>query len=125
MLPDFEKDELQFPPPLGGGRGGRGGTLNGERTLYTSRQFRRRPKIKDLGHLILYDFGEVRVGALHPRHEETQPEVYRAPEIIMQTGRWFHGVDIWNIGYLVSPYPMVLYIEQTHQTHPGYTQRII
>jgi hypothetical protein len=119
MLPDFEKDELQFPP-----LGGRG-TLNAERTLYMSRQVRRRPKIEDLGHLILYDFGEVRVGALHPRHEETQPEVYRAPEIIMQTGLWFHGVDIWNMGYLVSPYSMVLYIEQTHQTHPGYDQRII
>jgi len=49
---------------------------------------------------VLCDFGEARMGGAYA-YEEIQPEVYKAPEIIMQTD-WSHSVDIWNVACLVS-----------------------
>jgi serine/threonine-protein kinase SRPK3 len=48
----------------------------------------------------LCGFGEARIGAPHA-YAEIQPEIYKAPEILMQF-EWGHGVDIWNAGCLVS-----------------------
>lgn len=74
--------------------------LSDERSIYTSRQFRK-PRKHAYGLPILCDFGEARIGSSHPR-ATIQPEVYRAPEILMQFERFDRAVDIWNVGCVVS-----------------------
>src|SRR5271170_5074928 len=39
------------------------------------------------------DFGEARIGQRH-QYEEILPEVYKAPEILLQT-EWSYPIDIW------------------------------
>ena len=58
---------------------------------------------KESVFMVLCDFGEARLGPAHP-HEEIQPDLYKAPEIIMQTG-WSHSVDIWNAACMVCSTP--------------------
>ena len=97
MLTDFEQAELENPCPRK--------VIDNYRTIYASRDFRR-PRNHAWGHPILCDFGEARIGSSH-QHEEIQPEIYKAPEIIMETG-WSHSVDIWNTGCMVSRCPSYL-----------------
>lgn len=92
VLEDFEKAEQEDPSPRK--------IVNNERSIYATRSFRR-PKNHAWGYPVLCDFGEARIGASHS-HEWIQPEVYRAPEIILELD-WSHSVDIWNAGCLVSP----------------------
>lgn len=75
ILTDFEEAERKHPCP--------GKIVDDERTIYASRPFRR-PKNHAWGPPVLCDFGEARIGDSYP-YEEIQPEVYKAPEIIMQT----------------------------------------
>ena len=91
ILADFEKAELEHPCPRK--------VINNKRTIYASRDFRR-PKNHAWGYPVLCDLGEARIGRSHS-HDEIQPEIYKAPEIIMETG-WSHSVDIWNAGCMVS-----------------------
>jgi serine/threonine-protein kinase SRPK3 len=92
ILEDFEETERGSPCPYK--------PINDERNIYVSRHFRH-PKSHAWGHPVLCDFGEARSGGPFD-YEEIQPEVYKAPEIIMQT-HWSHGVDIWNLACVVSP----------------------
>ena len=93
MLADLEKAECENPSPRK--------VIDANRTIYTSRDFRP-PKSHAWGHPVLCDFGEARIGGEHP-HEEIQPEIYKAPEVIMETG-WSHIADIWNVGCMVRPH---------------------
>ncbi|KAG5302383.1 protein kinase [Histoplasma capsulatum G186AR] len=90
VLTDFEEAEQKSPCPRK--------VVNDERTIYTSRDFRR-PRNHAWGCPVLCDFGEARVGGSY-QYEEIQPEVYKAPEIIMQTD-WSHSVDIWNTACVI------------------------
>ena len=103
ILEDFEKEEFKHPCPRK--------VINKKRTIYTSRNFRH-PKNHAWGHPVLCDFGEARIGSFHA-HEEIQPEIYKAPEIIMETG-WSYSVDIWNTACMVSISPS--YLDQLKHT---------
>ena len=83
VLAAFEEAEQKYPCPRK--------IVNDERTIYTSRSFRP-PRNHNWGSPVLCDFGEARIGGSYP-YEEIQPEVYKSPEIIMQTD-WSHSVDI-------------------------------
>lgn len=69
------------------------------RTIYQSRKLKH-PERHAFGLPVLCDFGEARVGRRFS-YEEIQPEVYRAPEILLQM-EWNHMVDIWNVARVVS-----------------------
>lgn len=84
---DFENNELQNPCPRK--------ELDG-RTIYTSRELR---MPKNLGAPILCDFGSAVMGD-EEHSEDIQPDIYRAPEVILQVP-WSYSVDIWNVGCMV------------------------
>ncbi|KAJ6140881.1 hypothetical protein N7497_011774 [Penicillium chrysogenum] len=84
VLSDFENNELQHPCPRK--------ELDG-RTIYTSRELR---MPKNLGAPILCDFGSAVIGDKE-HSEDIQPDIYRAPEVILQAP-WSYSVDIWNVG---------------------------
>ncbi|CAI7673921.1 unnamed protein product [Penicillium palitans] len=87
VFSDFENNELQNPCPRK--------EVDG-RIIYTSRELRM-PKI--LGAPILCDFGSAVMG--DEQHlEDIQPDIYRAPEVILQVS-WSYSVDIWNVGCVV------------------------
>lgn len=87
VFSDFENNELQNPCPRK--------EVDG-RIIYTSRELRM-PKI--LGAPILCDFGSAVMG--DEQHlEDIQPDIYRAPEVILQVP-WSYSVDIWNVGCVV------------------------
>lgn len=73
--------------------------VNHSRRLYASRSFRK-PHNHAYGDPLLCDFGEARIGT-ESAHVDIQPEIYKAPEVLMETG-WAHSVDIWNAGCLVG-----------------------
>lgn len=73
--------------------------IDTERTIYQSRELKH-PERHAFGLPVLCDFGEARVGRRFS-YEEIQPEVYRAPEILLQM-EWNHMVDIWNVACVVS-----------------------
>ncbi|KAK4974693.1 hypothetical protein LTR28_010432 [Elasticomyces elasticus] len=81
ILQDFEKAEMENPSDR---------KVYHDRTIYTSRQFRR-PTVYGLPTLC--DFGEARFG---PVQEPTviQPEAYRAPEVVLEMP-WSYS--IWNL----------------------------
>ena len=87
VLCDFENNELQHPCPRK--------ELDG-RTIYTSRELR---MPKNLGAPILCDFGSAVMGD-EEHSEDIQPNIYRAPEVILQAP-WSYRVDIWNVGCVV------------------------
>lgn len=87
VLRDFETNELQNPCPRK--------ELDG-RTIYTSREVR---MPKNLGAPILCDFGSAVMGD-EEHSEDIQPNIYRAPEVILQAP-WSYNVDIWNVGCVV------------------------
>ena len=91
VLNDFEQAEKTVPCTRK--------VVDATRTIYATRQFRN-PKDFAFGPPILCDFGEARIGSSH-QYQEIQPEVYKAPEILMQFD-WSHSVDIWNLGCVVS-----------------------
>ncbi|KAJ5113713.1 hypothetical protein N7456_002247 [Penicillium angulare] len=84
---DFEQNELDSPCPRR--------EIDG-RTIYTTRELR---IPKNLGAPILCDFGSaVRGDEQHT--EDIQPDIYRAPEVILQVP-WTYSVDIWNVGCVI------------------------
>lgn len=83
VLADFEKAERENPCPRK--------VVDNEHTIYASRGLRP-PTNHAWGYPVLCDFGEARIESSHS-YEVIQPEIYRAPEIIMETS-WPHSVDI-------------------------------
>ena len=83
----FEENELQDPCPRK--------ELDG-RTIYISRQLK---MPKKLGAPILCDFGSAVLGD-EEHSEDIQPNIYRAPEVILEAP-WTYSVDIWNVGCMV------------------------
>jgi serine/threonine-protein kinase SRPK3 len=56
---------------------------------------------KDVGAPVLCDFGSsVPLDDGNEHREDIQPNVYRAPEIIIDIP-WTYSVDIWNVGCVV------------------------
>jgi serine/threonine protein kinase len=90
VLSAFEKAEQTSPSPRK--------VINSERTIYASRRLSR-PRAHMLGPPVLCDFGEARIGTSFA-FEEIQPEVYKAPEILLQI-EWNSAVDLWNVACLV------------------------
>jgi hypothetical protein len=48
----------------------------------------------------LCDFGSAVSGGVE-HVEDIQPNIYRAPEVILQVP-WTYSVDIWNVGCMVG-----------------------
>lgn len=92
----FEQEELTQPSPRK--------EMDG-RTIYTCRQL---PNPKKHGTVVLCDFGSAVLGN-REHTEDVQPNVYRAPEVILQVP-WSYEVDIWNVGCMVieSPIPTLI-----------------
>ncbi|SMR43037.1 unnamed protein product [Zymoseptoria tritici ST99CH_1E4] len=70
------------------------------RTIYGSRKFRKPSNGADFGLPLLCDFGEARIGSSFP-FQDIQPEVYKAPEMLLEIGPLRSAVDIWNLGCMV------------------------
>ncbi|OJD29144.1 putative dis1-suppressing protein kinase dsk1 [Diplodia corticola] len=89
VLRDFERQELADSCPRKESDGG---------TVYLSREL---GTPRDFGAPVLCDFGSavpLDDGAEH--REDIQPDVYRAPEVILDIP-WTYSVDIWNVGCVV------------------------
>ncbi|EGX95239.1 Protein kinase-like domain [Cordyceps militaris CM01] len=87
VLIDVEQGELQAPSPRK--------ELEG-RCIYTSRELK---FSKYMGLPVLCDFGTtVKGGVQHL--EEAQPNIYRAPEVLLQVP-WTYSIDIWNVGCMI------------------------
>lgn len=83
----FEEQELQNPSPRK--------SVDG-RTIYLSRELQ---MPKRMGAPVLCDFGSAVFGdTMHT--EDVQPNVYRAPEVILEVP-WSYQIDIWNVGCMV------------------------
>ncbi|KAK0326711.1 hypothetical protein LTR54_002322 [Friedmanniomyces endolithicus] len=87
IFPDYEEAEKESPSERK--------VINEERSIYSSRRFRQ-PRAHAYGLPVLCDFGEARIGSSHP-WANIQPEVYRAPEILMQFEHYDCAIDIWNL----------------------------
>ncbi|KAG6269755.1 hypothetical protein E4U47_003983 [Claviceps purpurea] len=87
---DFEQEELDNPSPRK--------ELDGK-IIYQSREL---GPAYEVSRLVLSDFGSsMRLDDGIEHLEDIQPDVYRAPEVILQIP-WTSSVDIWNAGCLVS-----------------------
>lgn len=89
ILTAFEAAEAESPSAK---------VIRPDRTIYASRKLGL-PKI--FGPPILCDFGVACFGD-EVNNENIQPEVYRAPEVILGMN-WSYPVDIWNVGVMVYP----------------------
>ncbi|KAJ8126260.1 hypothetical protein O1611_g7378 [Lasiodiplodia mahajangana] len=87
VFSDFEKQELSNPCPR---------KVLDDRTIYMSRELR---MPKRWGAPVLCDFGSAVCGDEEHR-EDVQPNVYRAPEVILEAP-WTYKIDIWNVGCMV------------------------
>lgn len=90
VLGAFEQKEVNEPCPRK--------ELDG-RTIYLSREL---STPKEFGAPVLCDLGSaVRLDDGAEHREDIQPNVYRAPEVILDIP-WTCSVDIWNVGCMVS-----------------------
>lgn len=90
VLQDFEREQLRNPCPR---------KELPEGTIYQSRELN---MPRAIGEPMLCDFGSavpLDDGVEH--REDIQPNVYRAPEIILDIP-WSYSVDIWNVGCVVG-----------------------
>ena len=71
VFSDFEQQEMERPTPRK--------EVDG-RTIYVSRQLR---VPKEIGAPVLCDFGSAVLGD-RKHDEDVQPDIYRAPEVILQ-----------------------------------------
>ena len=88
VFANFEKQELQHPSPRK--------EIDG-RPIYTARELE---MPKEWGAPVLCDLGSA-VSADLEHTEDIQPDIYRAPEVIIEAP-WTYKVDIWNVGCMVS-----------------------
>ncbi|KAK3307672.1 kinase-like domain-containing protein [Chaetomium strumarium] len=70
--------------------------LDGNRAIYVSREL---PMPKKWGVPVLCDFGSAVPGGME-HSEDVQPDVYRAPEVILEAP-WSYPIDIWNAGCMI------------------------
>jgi serine/threonine-protein kinase SRPK3 len=90
VLESFEREELKESSPRK--------ELDG-RTIYLSREL---GIPEDIGAPVLCDLGSaIRLDDRVERREDIQPNIYRAPEILLDIP-WTYSVDIWNVGCMVS-----------------------
>ncbi|KAK7972702.1 kinase-like protein [Apiospora saccharicola] len=81
----FEEQELHDPSPRK--------LVDDGRVIYLSRELQ---MPKDWGAPVLCDFGSAVID--DKEHlEDVQPDVYRAPEVILEAS-WSNKIDIWNTG---------------------------
>ncbi|KAL1386112.1 kinase-like domain-containing protein [Phyllosticta capitalensis] len=86
---DFEQRELDAPCPRK--------EVDG-RIIYLTRELNIPKEIREP---VLCDFGSaLPLGDGVERHEDIQPNIYRAPEIILGIP-WTYSVDMWNVGCVV------------------------
>jgi serine/threonine-protein kinase SRPK3 len=90
VLTEFEKQEMDDPSPK---KEVEGCIIYLSRAMGTPKAFGA-PVLCDFGSAVPLDDG------LEHR-EDIQPDVYRAPEIILDIP-WTYSVDIWNVGCMVS-----------------------
>jgi serine/threonine protein kinase len=83
----FEEQELLHPSARK--------TTEG-RNIYLSRELQ---MPKAWGAPVLCDFGSAVVGDIEHR-EDVQPDIYRAPEVILESS-WSYEIDIWIAGCMV------------------------
>ncbi|KAI9147615.1 serine threonine protein kinase, CMGC group [Paramyrothecium foliicola] len=83
----FEEQELQNPSPR---------KVIDWREIYQSRELQ---MPKNWGAPVLCDFGSA-VPGNRPRSEDVQPDIYRAPEVILEAP-WSYEIDIWNAGCMI------------------------
>lgn len=88
VLTAFEEEELANPSPRK--------IVDGERAIYLSCQFQ---IPKNWGGPVLCDFGSAVIGETE-HIEDVQPDIYRAPEVILGSP-WSYQIDIWNTGCMV------------------------
>ena len=67
------------------------------RTIYLSRELQRPKKV---GAPVPCNFGSAVPGDVE-HTEDVQPDVYRAPEVILEAP-WSCEIDIWNAGCMLS-----------------------
>lgn len=89
VFTDFERAELTTPFPRKEDTEGR--------TIYVSREL---GMPRPLGAPVLCDFGSAVLGT-EPHVEDVQPNVYRAPEVILEKP-WSYSIDTWNVGCMVG-----------------------
>ncbi|KAK0754519.1 kinase-like domain-containing protein [Schizothecium vesticola] len=70
--------------------------VDGDRTIYMSRELQ---MPKKWGAPVLCDFGSAVPGDME-HSEDVQPDVYRAPEVILEAP-WSYQIDIWNAGCMI------------------------
>ncbi|KAJ4387393.1 hypothetical protein N0V93_007984 [Gnomoniopsis smithogilvyi] len=88
VFTEFEEAEMSNPSPRKEESDGR--------VIYVSREL---GMPKQWGAPILCDFGSAVLGnELHV--EDVQPNVYRAPEVILEVP-WSYSIDIWNLGCVI------------------------
>ncbi|KAL2260189.1 hypothetical protein VTK26DRAFT_5885 [Humicola hyalothermophila] len=87
ILDAFVKEEMETPSPR---------KYVGDYAIYKSRRF---GLPEDFGRIILSDFGCAVRGDLKRNHD-AQPNVYRAPEVMLQAA-WSYPIDIWNVGAMI------------------------
>jgi len=90
VLADFEREQSKNPCPR---------KELPEGTVYQSRELN---MPRAIGEPVLCDFGSavsLNDGVEH--REDIQPNIYRAPEIILDIP-WTCSVDIWNVGCMVG-----------------------
>lgn len=88
ILQDYEDAEIQRPTARKIGR---------DRIIYRSRSLQ-----PSFGFPVIADFGEVRFSNENGYRDDIMPDVYRAPEVVLDMP-WDFKVDIWNLGVLVNP----------------------
>ena len=84
----FEEDELQHPSPRKKEDG---------RVTYLTRELEMIPG--KIAPPVLCDFASAVLGGIE-HLEDVQPDIYRAPEVILQAP-WSYSIDIWNVGCMV------------------------
>ncbi|RXW24063.1 hypothetical protein EST38_g1753 [Candolleomyces aberdarensis] len=85
----FEEAEIEYPVPR---------KEIDRRFIYASRPLEF-PEGNGIDLPVLCDFGSS-VWGEQPHKEDVQPDVYRAPEVILQSP-WSYQIDIWNLGCVV------------------------
>ncbi|KAI9841527.1 MAG: hypothetical protein M1837_000628 [Sclerophora amabilis] len=91
MLEDHAREEFENPLPQ---------KAIDDRTIYLSRNDFGRPK-PGIGTPKITDFGLASWGHVpRPHNHAIQPEIFRAPEVILAAG-WTYSVDIWNLGVML------------------------
>ncbi|KAI3005603.1 hypothetical protein CBS147346_4269 [Aspergillus niger] len=88
VFTDIEENELQRPVPR---------KEVDERTIYMSRELK---VPKGIGAPVLCDFGSAMVVNDEYQRVFIQPQIYRAPEVILGVP-WTYSADIWNVGCMI------------------------